>query len=240
MARLPRLAIDHQLHHLVHRAAPGTAVCLVDEDRLDLIGALLEVSRDAGVAIHAYALLPDRLHLLLTPRRGAELASLMQRVGRRFVVSFNKRHGRSGSPWAGRYRTGVLQASRYLLDAMAHVEMAAVGAGLVAAPEQWVASSAAHHLGRRHDPLITDHPLFWSLGNTPFERESRYRQRLLDPAASALAAAGEIERATEQGWAIGDADFLEMLEGRQARRLQPLTRGRRRKPVDAGYLSDPI
>lgn len=240
MARLPRLAIDDQLHHLVHRAAPGLVVCEVDEDRQDMVAALSAVSRDAGVAVHAYALLPDRLLLLVTPRRGAELAPMMQRLGRRFVASFNKRHGRSGSPWAGRYRTSVLQASRYLFDAMAHVERAAVADGLAALPELWAASSAAHHLGHRHDPLITDHPLFWSLGNTPFERESRYRQRLLDPAASARACASEIQRATDRGWALGDPEFIEALASRQSRRLQPLRRGRRPNLPATDSVSGPI
>lgn len=239
MARLPRLAIDHQLHHLVHRAAPEIVLCRADDDRLSLVAALAEVSREAGVAIHAYALLPDRLHLLLTPRSGAELASMMQRLGRRFVAAFNKRHGRSGSPWAGRYRTSVLQASRYLIDAMGHVEMAAVVAGHCVSPELWPASSAAHHLGHRLDPLITDHPLFWSLGNTPFERESRYRQRLRDPAAS-NSIASMIDEATEKGWALGDAEYIDGLSGQQARRLLPLLRGRRLKSADAQVNLPPI
>lgn len=225
MARQPRLAIDGQLHHLVHRAGVGGAISLGEEDRADFVAALLTVSREARVAVHAYVVLPDRVQLLITPERGAELARMMQRLGRRYVGAFNARHGRTGTPWAGRYRTTVLQAQRYLVDVMRLIETAPVVAGLVDQPDHWVASSAAHHFGRRVDPLVSDHPLFWHLGNTPFEREAAYR-RLCDgpvPAASSTA----VQQATERGWALGDAAFLDELARQQARRLQPQRRGRR-------------
>lgn len=239
MARLSRLAIDRQLHHLVHRAAKGERIYAVDADHKDYLAALLEVSRESGIAIHAYALLPGQINLLLTPEHGEQLASMMQRVGRRYVARFNARHGRNGSPWAGRYRTGVLQASRYLFDAMRHVEMLPVAAGLVVAPELWPASSAAHHLGQRHDPLITDHSLFWTLGNTPFEREISYRRQFGDP-ADARPVGSAIDEATEKGWVLGDSAFVEELSGQQARRLLPLQRGRRPRASSAQSQSDPI
>lgn len=225
MARLPRLVIDRQLHHLVHRAPVGGAISLVEEDRADLLDALLTVSREAAVAVHAYAVLPDRVQLLCTPERGAELARMMQRLGRRYVGAFNARHGRTGTPWAGRYRTTVLQAERYLVDAMRLIESAPVVSGLVEQPEHWIASSAAHHFGRRVDPLVSDHPQFWQLGNTPFEREATYRRLCEGPVSAASSTA--IQQATERGWALGDATFLDELGRQQARRLQPQRRGRR-------------
>ena len=175
MARLPRLALDGQLHHLVHRAAPGNLVSLVEQDRFDYLAHLLTVSREAGVSVHAYAVLPDRVQLLFTPQRGADLAPMMQRLGRRYVGAYNARHGRSGTPWDGRYRTTVLQASLHLIDAMRHVEMAPVADGLVERADEWTASSATHHFGRRLDPLVTEHGLYFALGNTPFDREAAYR-----------------------------------------------------------------
>jgi putative transposase len=237
MARLARLALDGQLHHLVHRAPPGGAISLVDADRADLLDALLTVSREARVAIHAYVVLGDRLQLLLTPERGADLVTMMQRLGRRYVGAFNARHARSGSPWHGRYRSTVLQAERYLIDAMRQLEAAPVVAGLVEQADLWPASSAAHHFGRRVDPLVTDHPGYWQLGNTPFEREAAYRHLSDSPVAAASSTA--IQHATERGWALGDTAFLEALGKQQARRLQPNARGRRphKPPV---HESDPI
>lgn len=225
MARLARLAIDEQLHHLVHRAVAGTDLFVDDVDRGAFAAALLTVSRELGVAVHAHVLLPDRVQLLMTPQRGADIAALMQRVGRRYVGAFNVRHGRTGTPWAGRYRSTVLQAETCLVDAMRLIETAPVIAGLVGHADDWPASSAAHHFGRRADPLVSEHPLYWSLGNTPFDREVAYRRLCEQPVPTSVATA--IQRATDGGWALGDADFLAMLGKQQARRLLPQKRGRR-------------
>lgn len=225
MARLNRLAIDHQLHHLVHRAVPGVDLLRSDVDRTDYLVALLDVSRELDIAIHAYALMPDRVQLLLTPQAGPAIARLMQRVGRRFVGTYNRRHAATGSPWSGRYKTSVLQPGPYLIAAMHHVERAPVAAGLVAQPGEWKASSAAHHLGVRIDPVITEHPAYFGLGNTPFEREASYRDSIERPQSAAEARA--IDDATEKGWALGDPDFVDELSWFQARRLRPRPRGRR-------------
>lgn len=224
MARLARLAIDQQLHHVVHRARPGALIAHDDSDRSQLLDALLAVTRELSVAVHAYVVLPDRWQMLLTPRRGADLSLAMQRVGRRHVGALNARHGGAGSPWDGRYRCAVLQASTQLIDAMRLIDTAPVRAGLADHPADWAASSAAHHLGRRSDPLVTDHPAFWQLGNTPFEREARFRQLCEVPVEASRALA--IERATEGGWVLGDEAFAEALARGQARRLLPGRRGR--------------
>ncbi len=169
-------------------------------------------------------MLPDRVQLLLTPREAAALPLMMQRIGRRFVGAYNRRHAGSGSPWSGRYGTAVLQPTAYLVAAMRHVEAAPVIAGLVAQPAEWPASSAAHHLGLRTDPIVTDHAGFWALGNTPFEREAAYRLLGERPLPGALQQA--IEDATSQGWALGDDAFIAALTAMQARRLLPQRRGR--------------
>ncbi len=225
MARLARLAIDQQLHHLRHDAVDGRAIFGAPADRDDYRAALLEVSRQAEIAIHAYVLLPHGVRLLLTPRRGADLAPMMQRLGRRFVELHNRRHRTVGSPWAGRYKTGVLQKSPYLLAAMRHLELQPVWSGLATTPEAWQGSSFAHHAGSAFDPLVTDHPLFWELGNTPFERQLAYRRYCLTGSDNDEAGL-RIDEATAKGWALGDADFIEQMSLQQARRLLPGQRGR--------------
>lgn len=228
MARQPRLAIDRQLHLVLHRAAPGVAIGADAADRQACVEALHTVARDLGVAIHGYAVLPDRLLLLLTPPLAAALPTLMQRLGRRQAGTLRARHGRPGSPWAGRYRAAVLQPQRHLIDAMLWVDAAAVAGGWADRADAWEASSAAHHVGRRIDPLVSDHPAFWSLGNTPFERELAYRRRLQEePLAPAVERA--LSAAVQGGWALGDAAFLTELAKAQARPLQPRPRGRPRK-----------
>ena len=92
-------------------------------------------------------------------------------------------------------------------------------------------SSAAHHLGHRRDPLLTDHPLYWALGNTPFDREAAYRTLLeqgLSPADVA-----ELDRSARQGWPLGSSEFLKELGARTERPLTPRPRGRPRRATSA-------
>lgn len=227
MARLPRLALAGQLHHLVLRGNGGQALFADDEDRQRCLDMLREALRLHRVALHGYVLLEDSLQLLLTPESGEGLSTAMQALGRRYVAAFNRRHGRAGTLWEGRYRATVVQAQRHFLPLLTLVEWQPQHLGLAGSALDWPWSSAAHHLGRRRDALVTDHPLFWATGNTPFERELAHRARLEAglPDAQALT----LMDATLKGWVLGDAAFIAALSAHTERPLQPRPRGRPRK-----------
>jgi putative transposase len=227
MARLPRLALAGHLHHLVLRGNAGQALFVDDEDRQRCLQMLREALRLHGVALHGYVLLEDSLQLLLTPDTDAGLSAAMQALGRRYVAAFNRRHGRSGTLWEGRYRATVAQPQRHFIPLLTLLEWQPQRLGLAASALEWPWSSAAHHLGRRRDPLVTDHPLFWATGNTPFERELAHRARL--EAGLPEAQARSLMDATLKGWALGDAAFLAALAARTERPVQPRARGRPRK-----------
>lgn len=240
MARLTRLAVAGWPHLVVQRVHDGQLLARDDLDRTTLLAALRDAARATQVAIHAYSVDDNRLLLLATPPDSGALSALMQAFGRRYVALYNRRHGRTGSLWAERFRATVIEPARYVLPCMAYVELHPLGAlsggaGLPAvsgwaarvAEDRW--SSGAHHLGRRADPLVNDHPLYWALGNTPFEREVAYR-RLLDEGLSAAQVA-DIGAALHKAWALGGAAFLAELEKSSERRLTPLPRGRPRKSV---------
>lgn len=231
MARLPRLALAGQLHHLVLRGNAGQALFADDDDRQRCLDMLREALRLHGVALHGYALLEDSLQLLLTPDSGAGLSTAMQALGRRYVAAFNRRHGRSGTLWEGRYRATVAQPQRHFLPLLTLVEAQPQRLGLTPSALDWRWSSAAHHLGRRRDPLVADHPLFWATGNTPFERELAHRARL--EAGLPEPQARSLMDATLKGWALGDAAFLAALGAQTERPLQPRPRGRPRKAAAA-------
>jgi putative transposase len=213
MARLPRLALAGELHHVGLRGHNGAPAFIDDADRRAFLDMLRLAAHEQGVAIHAYALLDAEVHLLATPARRESLGRLMQSLGRRYVAAFNRRHGRRGTLWEGRFRSSVLDAAAWLLDATLFIE------GL--AP-QW--SSAPHHLGRRRDPLLTEHEAYWKLGNTPFDRESAHALLLstgvLPARAQALAAA------LSQGRVLGDGAFLAKAASRTTRPLIQRPRGR--------------
>lgn len=245
MARLARLAVGGWPHLVVQRVHDGQLMVRDDDDRATLLSALRDAARTAHVAVHAYSVAADRLLLLATPQDASGLSSMMQAFGRRYVAIHNRRHGRAGSLWAERFRATVIEPARYLLPCMAYVELHPVGAlaaegsggampnasGLAArvAEDRW--SSGAHHLGRRSDPLVSDHSLYWALGNTPFEREVGYRKLLDDGLAAALVAA--IGAALHKGWALGSDAFVAEIEKGGERRMAPLPRGRPRKQTEA-------
>src|SRR5207237_6770534 len=111
-----------------------------------------------SVAVHAYVLMTNHVHLLVTPEQEDGLSRFMQALGRRYVRWFNDRHQRTGTLWEGRFRSTVVAADRYLLACMRYIELHPVRAGLSANATEYRWSSNAHHVGLSMDPLISDHP----------------------------------------------------------------------------------
>ncbi len=227
MARLPRLSIAGQVHHVIHRGNNSQPVFVDDVDRQSFLDALREASALHGVAVHAYVLMDNHVHLLVTPSTTDALSKAMQTLGRRYVSSYNRRHGRTGTLWEGRFRGTVIESERYFLTVMRYIELNPVRSGWVHRADEWRWSSAIHHLGGRRDPLVTDHPLYWSLGNTPFDREAAYRAALEQGLGET-----EIKALTEaaaKGWVLGSTAFLQSLSQMTNRPLVARKRGRPRK-----------
>jgi putative transposase len=230
MARLPRLTAPGLPHHLIHRGNNRQAIFADDSDRSLFIRDLAELSRTRGVAIHAYVLMPNHVHLLATPAERESLPRLMQALGRRYVRRFNDRHRRTGTLWEGRYRSTVIDTDRYLLACMRYIDMNPVRAGLIEGPELFGWSSHAHYIGLRSDLTVTEHATYWALGNTPFDRQIAYR-RLFDVEQD-LEEIAAIRYATHRGWALGRPSFTDEVAGDVNRPLRPRRAGRPRKRPD--------
>jgi len=140
------------------------------------------------------------------------------------VRYFNDRHGRSGTLWEGRYRSTLIQTDRYLLTCMAYIDLNPVRAGMVADARDFPWSSHGHYAGLRHDRLLTPHPLYWELGNTPFAREAAYVELVRGGVRAADQRA--LTEATLRGWAAGDDDFLDSLQKSTDRRVVKAKAGR--------------
>ncbi|MFH7042655.1 transposase [Paucibacter sp. JuS9] len=224
MARLPRLAVPGQPHHLIQRGLNRQAIVTDDHDRQRLLDELRECAATHKVAIHAYVLMDNHLHLLATPETAEGLSGMMQSLGRRYVAAFNKRHSRSGTLWDGRFRAAPIEAGAYLLACMRYVELNPLRSQLAAQPGEYRWSSAAHHLGQRRDPLVFDHALFWATGNTPFERELGWKAWLEQGCSAAEWRV--LTEAAQKGWPLGSAGFLLGLAQDTERPLQPRKRGR--------------
>lgn len=155
---------------------------------------------------------------------------MMQWVGRHYVPYFNGKYNRTGTLWQGRYRATIIESEQYFLLCSRYIESNPLRAGLVSAAEDYPWSSIAHHVGVKSDPLITDHPVYWALGNTPFDREANYKA-LLDLGLSQREV-DALTQATLKGWPLGSDRFKAALAQQLSRRVVPAKRGRPQKATE--------
>ena len=224
MARLPRLTVTGYPQHVILRGNNRQDIFRNTADYQRMLDLMEQHSREQGVEIHAYVLMTNHLHLLLTPQKDQALPKMMQAVGRSYVQTFNKVHGRTGTLWEGRYRSTLIQTERYLLACMAYIDLNPVRAHMVAEPDDYIWSSYSHYVGRRNDRLITPHALYWGLGNTPFAREAAYAEMV--HAGIQADQQRALTDATLSGWALGDAQFIAGLKLQTPRRLSKDKAGR--------------
>lgn len=229
MARLSRLVIPRQLHHVIQHGNNHQAIFRESADYVAFLAWLGEAAKQFEVAMHAYVLLPDHVHLLVTPADEVGLGKMMQWIGRHYVPYYNRKYERTGSLWQGRYRATVMEADLYFLRCSLSIESNPVRSKLVADAQEYPWSSFQHHIGLKIDPLITDHPLYWSLGNTPFQREAAYRDMMQQPLLSSEL--NSMMDATLKGWLIGTEQFKADMTKFTERRVEPMKRGRPRKAL---------
>lgn len=227
MARLPRLTLPGLPHHVILRGNNRQPIFADDDDHRLMLALLQEAAQRHGVAVHAWVLMPNHLHLLLTPQDSAGLPALMQAIGRRYVRHFNARQQRSGTLWEGRYRATVIEPGRHLLACMAYMDLNPVRAGLVVEARDHPWSSHGHYAGLRVERWIAPHALYWELGNTPFAREAAYAERVRAGVAAAQQQA--LTDSALQGWALGSPEFLQSLQKLTDRRLSRVAAGRPRQ-----------
>lgn len=223
MARPSRLSLPGVVHYVVQRGHDGSAIVRDDADADALVHILRTASSNLHVRLHAYAVGATALQLLLTPDVAAGVSQLMQALARRYAAAFNRRHGRSGTLWDGRFRSALVEDGPATLLLLRVID----GEPMTPADGEPLRSSRDHRAAGQRDPALADPTAYWQLGNTPFERESRYRQLLSEPIAASQRA--ELTRALRAGWAFGSADFLARMALAAGRPAQPRPRGRPRR-----------
>jgi putative transposase len=226
MARLARLTVAGLPHHVIHRGHNLQPVFLDTQDRQFFLDALTEACTQHKVALHAFVLLDNHVHLLMTPPTVASLPTTMQALGRSYARHFNQRHGRVGTLWEGRYRSTVLQAEKYLLDCMVFMDLNPMRGGLAERPGEYPWSSHGHYIGLRSDAMITPPDLYWALGNTPFAREVAYKGLVERGVTTELQKA--LTDSALRGWALGDDEFVAKTQKQTQRRVAKGRPGRPR------------
>ena len=225
MARLPRLSLAGHVHHVVQRGHNRQDIVVDDVDRERWKAFLTDAAVTHRVDVHAWLLLRDHFHLVVTPSDPQALGRMMQSLGRRHAAEFNRRHSRTGTLWEGRFRSSLVQPGPWVLECMLYVESherRRHGAAAQSLQEPW--SSVGHHLGRGRDPLIVEPSAWWGLGNTPFEREAVWRERLETLPSQAVV--DRITTASRRGWPIAEPAYLDQLAPLMGRPVVPRRRGR--------------
>jgi putative transposase len=211
--------------HVVQRGNNKQSCFMTDEDRREYLQRLAAASSRYAVAIHAYVLMTNHVHLLLTPASPEGAGKLMQSVGGGYVRSFNARHARTGTLWDGRYFSSLVGADAYLWNCHRYIELNPVRAGLVQRPGAYRWSSYAKNAFGAIDPVVTPHAAYHSLAESPERACARYRE-MFDGELPDGTVAEIRERLTQQR-AFGDEAFLHSVEPLCARSPRVLRPGRR-------------
>lgn len=170
MARKARLVIAGQAMHILARGHNRQIIFTTDDDCRVYLDWLRDAAKEFGCAVHAFALMPNHAHLFLTPRYEYSLAKTMQSLGRRYSQYINRQQARSGTIWEGRFSSSLIDP-QYALQVQRYIELNPVRAGLETRAEDCKNTSYQTHIGGKGESWLTDHPSFWQLGNTPFERQ---------------------------------------------------------------------
>lgn len=228
MPRLPRLELKGVPLHVTQRGINKGAIFLDADDRYHFRRLLRGAFRDHGIALHAFVLMDNHFHLLVTPDVVGSLSRAMGWIGQSYVQAFNLRHRRCGALWQGRFKSCLVQSERYLLTVMRYIELNPVRAAMVGAPQDYRWSSVHTHLARARDPLITPHPLYLAMGRDPSERAGAYQQWL--DAGIAPDDLQHLRTYASQERALGDERFQRMVETTLGRPAVCRPRGRPPRP----------
>src|SRR5437867_6876421 len=222
-ARLPRFSIAGYPQHVIQRGNNRTALFATAADHDVFRWWLIRACARHGCQVHAYVLMTNHVHLLITPRDAWGISRAIQSVGRRYVAYFNAAYQRTGTLFEGRFRAAPVDTEGYLLTCYRYIELNPVRAGLVDDPADYPWSSHRANTLDEIDALVTPHERYFALGANPRLRRTAYRYLFANALDDCLL--HEIREATNKRWALGSDRFRREIATLVARRAQPLPRG---------------
>jgi putative transposase len=227
MARFPRIVVPGQALHIVQRGNNRQPVFFADEDYMMYLETFQRAATTHGCAVHAYVLMTNHVHILLTPEQTEGPSRLMQAVGRQYVRYVNGSYRRTGTLWEGRFKSALIDSARYLLTCSRYIELNPVRAGMVDYPGKYRWSSYRCNALGHQDGAVSPHPLYEQLGSDPDMWQAGYRGLF----------AGHIDESdlrtiregTEKGVVIGNDRFREEIAEMVERRVTRYSHGGDRK-----------
>jgi putative transposase len=178
MPRKPRYFIPGVPSHVVLRGHNRAPCFMQGDDFRYYLRSLRAACRHGAARVHAYVLMTNHIHLLMTPTDDDSIPWVLQSVGRRYVQYVNQTYGRSGTLWEGRYKTSLIDSERYLLTCYRYIELNPVRAGMVRSPEKYRWSSIHANAYGSGDDLVVGHEAYLGLAHGLPERLAVYRALL--------------------------------------------------------------
>lgn len=229
MPRMKRLDLPGVAQHVIQRGNDRQACFFRELDYIRYMQDLREAALKFGCQIHAYVLMTNHVHLLMTPGVPGAVAKTMQAVGRRYVRYVNASICRTGTLWEGRYKAGLVDSERYVLACYRYIELNPVRAGMVASPDEYRWSSFAANTGKAPDPLVTPHSVYRQIARDSEQRYKSYRALFAEAISPEELA--EIRLYVQRQRPLGLSRFQTQVEQQLRRRAGIGQPGRPRKEI---------
>jgi putative transposase len=230
MPRRPRLALPGVPLHLIQRGNNRQACFFAEEDYRFYLEWLAEYAGKSGCRLHAYVLMTNHVHLLISADKTDAPGALMKALGQRYVQYVNRVYRRSGTLWEGRFRSSPIQEEVYLLACQRYIELNPLRAGMVAHPGEYLWSSYRANGEGEENALIQPHGLYEALGLEATSRQAAYRELFRYELEPGLV--DQIRRATNGNFVLGSERFATEVAAVIGRRTLPGKSGRPRKVVE--------
>ena len=223
MPRKPRFVLPGEPQHVIIRGVNREPIFYEEQDYRYYLDRLKEAILKHKCALHAYVLMTNHVHLLLTPSNKTGVGKTMQTLGRYYVQYFNHTYGRTGTLWEGRYKATLVDTEAYLLTCYRYIELNPVRAQMVEHPADYPWSSYRHNALGQMNPILAPQDKYLELGDDAATRQAGYRALFNTHIPERDLAA--IRDATHKEWVLGSDYFKEQISGRLERQVTPMTRG---------------
>ncbi len=223
MARPPRFILSGYPQHVIVRGNNRTPIFCAEDDYHFYLEKLQEACNRHACHVHAYVLMTNHVHLLVTPDERISLGKMVQMLGRYYVQYFNHMYHRTGTLWEGRYKASMIDSSIYLLTCMRYIELNPVRAGMVGHPGDYPWSSYAVNAEGKESKLVTLHEVYKGLGKSMAECQKSYKT-LFEHHIN-LEHLGAIRESANKGWVLGSDRFRKHVEEELKKRVSPVKRG---------------